>query len=79
MFFEKTDKNIDEIGWTSTKIESQMMHYKKMLLNMPRRETAKKNRVFLKASRRKNGKVMRCYLVKQTWQHIPGNSGNGDY
>lgn len=78
MFFEKTDQDIDANWWTSTEIVSHMMQYSKLHFNMTRLGIAMKNLGFLKASRRKNGKVMRCYLVKQTWQHIPGNTYNGE-
>ena len=79
MYFEKTDLDIEANWWTSTEIVTHMMQYSKMHFNMTRLGIAMKNLGFTKAARRKNGKVMRCYLVKQTWQHIPGNSSNGDY
>jgi predicted P-loop ATPase len=77
MYFEKTEVDIDANWWTTTEIVSHMMQYTKLHFNMTRIGIAMKNLGFPKASRRKNGKVMRCYWVRERVQHKPDNSYYG--
>ena len=73
MFFEKTDVDIEQNWRTTTEMITYMMQFTKMHFNTTRFGIAMKNLGFLKASKRKNGKVMRCYLAKETLQHKPDN------
>jgi predicted P-loop ATPase len=73
MYFEKTEVDIDANWWTTTEVVSHMMQFTKLHFNMTRIGIAMKNLGFPKASRRKNGKVMRCYWVRERVQHKPDN------
>jgi predicted P-loop ATPase len=77
MYFEKTEVDIDANWWTTTEIVSHMMQFTKLHFNMTRIGIAMKNLGFPKASRRKNGKVMRCYWVRERVQHKLDNSYYG--
>jgi hypothetical protein len=77
MYFEKTDTDIDANWWTTTEIVSHMMQFTKLHFNMTRIGIAMKNLGFPKGARRKNGKVMRCYWVKERLQHKPDNNYYG--
>jgi hypothetical protein len=77
MYFEKTEADIDANWWTTTEIVSHMMQFTKLHFNMTRIGIAMKNLGFPKASRRKNGKVMRCYWVRERVQHKPDNTYYG--
>jgi predicted P-loop ATPase len=77
MYFEKTEVDIDANWWTTTEVVSHMMQFTKLHFNMTRIGIAMKNLGFPKASRRKNGKVMRCYWVRERVQHKPDNTYYG--
>jgi hypothetical protein len=77
MYFEKTDLNHESNWWTTTQIITHMMQYSKLHFNTTRIGIAMKNLGFEKASKRKNGKVVRCYRLREINLYTPDNSNYG--
>jgi predicted P-loop ATPase len=76
MFFEKTDSNHESNTKTTTEIISYMMQYSKLHFNTQRVGIALRNLGFERTSKRKNGKSVKCYKVKEI---LPTTSNFSSY
>jgi predicted P-loop ATPase len=76
MFFEKTDSNLESNTKTTTEIISYMMQYSKLHFNPQRVGIALRNLGFERTTKRKNGKPVKCYKVKEL---LPTTSNYGSY
>ena len=76
MFFEKTNSNHESNTKTTTEIISYMMQYSKLHFNTQRVGIALRNLGFERTSKRKNGKSVKCYKVKEI---LPTTSNFSSY